>query len=141
MKGATRNTELTGLGMPALPANDLNSPDISELVLVTVQRLLEAFPERISVAKLFEGKPGSNGLVPVWSWMLQQKLVAGPVENGCLTLAGYQSACEAIKTHPELTRPLVDPGVPVSHRNANRLVLAVLRVHFTAYLDRTCDSV
>ena len=126
--------------MPALPANDLNSPDISELVLGTLQRLVAAFPECISVAEVLEDKLGSDNLVPVWSWMLQQKLVAGRVENGCLTLTGHRSICEAIKTHAELTRPLVDPGVPISRSDTNRLVLAVLRIHFMAYLDRNPGS-
>ena len=77
MKGARRDTELAGLKVPAMSADDLNPPDISEIVLGTLQRLLQAFPERTSVAKVFGDKMTSSDLVRVWSWMLQQQLVSG----------------------------------------------------------------
>jgi len=137
MKGARRDTDLAGLKVPAMSADDLNPPDISEIVLGTLQRLLQAFPERTSVAKVFGDKMASSDLVRVWSWMLQQQLVSGEVDDGCLTLTGHKSVCEAIKTHPELAPLLADSRAPVRRNDTDRLILAVLRAHFVAYLDRT----
>lgn len=136
MKSSSRNIEIAAAGLHASPANDFITLDFSIRVLRVLGRLANSFPERSDLTDILTPVPRGDDILRIWSWLREQELVTGQTDSGSLTLTGNRSLRDTMREHPELARSLGEPDTPVHSSVANHLVLAILRAHHSAYLDR-----
>ncbi len=137
MKSSSRNMENAAAGFHASPANDFITPDFSARVLRVLGRLANAFPERRDLTDILTPVSRGDDVFRIWSWLRKQELVTGQTHSGSLTLTGNKSLRETMRECPELARSLDEPDHTIHSGGANRLVLAILKAHYSAYLVRS----
>ena len=104
--------------------------DFNGLVLLVLFKLDRTFPERLNLLDNTVLSEAAGEFDRVWRWLESQHIVSGPVTNSSLTLLGRESFRLTLKQMPDIAAKLSESGDQLSSREAKRLMLSFLRLHY-----------
>ncbi len=119
-----------------LSNSEYDDGTINQLILVILRDLNAAFPERVNLLDYKKVMKHIDDFRQFWGWLDSQDMVSGPLSNSSLTLQGRQSFRAALVREPDLAAVLLHAEDGLEGHEANQMMLAVLREHFFAYIER-----
>ena len=120
-------------GLFCLSEQDFEGPDFSKLLLLVLRRLAADFPNLIDLTTCMKIVSHIEEFSQLWSWLSDQGIVSGPVDNCTLTLSGKRSFDAALKQLPALGGRFMRLQDGLDAEEASELLLAILKYHFESF--------